>query len=179
MLTLLAQERGIDLSAISDESINESRNEVDEARKNELSLAAENYAIRIDKWFAERMPEVEGTAALCPSESGETEAVEVIRWYQLQIATKIVRGLISLDDEPEDDEDDFDCDSNGSIKVALLGIQRSIGAWRVLQIARLDLVEAINPILLTLETLRCDLEQAYPKAMDFIRPGFDEIEGIN
>jgi hypothetical protein len=58
--------------------------------------------------------------------------------------------------------------------VALLGIDRSIAAWRMMQLSAPDRVESIVPLILQLEGLRRRVEKSFPQARDFIRPGFDE-----
>ena len=129
------------------------------------------------------------------------DAVAVIRWYQFFIAVKLMRALtggsevdeelideddLSLDffDEEIADEDDVDydavmsqaahMDSNGSAKVALVALDRSIAAWRALQISLAEKSETIKPILIELSGLRVAVEERFPRARDFIRPGLDE-----
>jgi len=68
-------------------------------------------------------------------------------------------------------------DSDGSAKVALIGIGRSISAWRLMQIALTERSDSIVPLILDLEKLRQKTELKFPKARDFIRPGFDEVVG--
>jgi hypothetical protein len=68
---------------------------------------------------------------------------------------------------------DFPKDSDGSAKVALIGIDRSMAAWRMMQLSLPDRDESIVPLLLQLEGLRRRLENSFPQARDFIRPGFD------
>lgn len=101
------------------------------------------------------------------------DATEVIRWYQFQIAAKIARALMYRADE-EDDADEKPNDIVGSAKVALIAIDRSISAWRIMQFAQQDRTESITPVLDGLERLRKRLERTFPGARDFIRPGFDE-----
>jgi hypothetical protein len=87
------------------------------------------------------------------------------------------------DYETTDDEDlDYDevmartarMDANGSAKVALVAMDRSIAAWRSLQISLPDKSEAIKPMLMELSGLRASVEVRFPRARDFIRPGLDE-----
>lgn len=178
LLQTLASDHGIDLSDIPEELLKEQQDELEEARKDELSIAAEDYAIAVGKWLEEKQAALE-LVDREPSDPSESQALDVICWYQLQISSKIVRGVLSSNNEFEEDVNEFDRDSNGSIKVALIGIERSIGAWRILQTTRLDLSASISPFLIMLEMLRSDLEQSFPNARDFIRPGFDEAPGIN
>ena len=105
-----------------------------------------------------------------------SEASEVIHWYQYQIAAKIIRGLMGRKDEEEEQwEEDIPKDSDGSIKVALIAMDRSISAWRIMQMSLADRADSIVPMLVALERLRQATEQTFPEAKDFIRPGFDEI----
>ena len=57
--------------------------------------------------------------------------------------------------------------------MALIGIDRSIAAWRMMQLSLPDRVESIVPLILQLERLRQRLEKSFPQARDFVRPGFD------
>jgi hypothetical protein len=129
------------------------------------------------------------------------DAVEVIRWYQFFIAVKLIRALsgageaneedfdeedfLSFDMFSEDsDKENFDyeeivarsslIDANGSAKTALIAIDRSLAAWRALQISLPDKAETIKPMLIELDRLRRSVETRFRHARDFIRPGFDE-----
>lgn len=131
------------------------------------------------------------------------DAAEVIRFYQYFIAVKLMRALsgavgvpeenfddddfLSFDFASSDDEDDEDLDhdeiitrssvidANGSAKIALIAIDRSIAAWRSLQISLPEKSETIQPMMIRLDGLRRSIEARFPKARDFIRPGLDEL----
>src|SRR5260370_34382544 len=89
--------------------------------------------------------------------------------------------------ETEDDEDSDEAelrealiaaatdDSDGSAKIALIAIERSVNAWRFLQSSLPEKADTIIPMLLELERLRRAAEQTFPTARDFVRPGFDEV----
>jgi hypothetical protein len=131
------------------------------------------------------------------------DAAEVIRFYQFFIAVKLMRALsgaigvpeenfdddeflsfdfVSSDDE-DDEELDYDevitrssvIDANGSTKTALIAIDRSLAAWRSLQISLPEKSETIRPMMIRLDALRRSIEERFPKARDFIRPGLDEL----
>jgi hypothetical protein len=80
----------------------------------------------------------------------------------------------------EDDEEEIDMaaihqsDADGSARVALLGIERSIGAWTILRNAYPQDDAQIQDFLRRLTRLRRLLEQALPNARTFHRPGFDD-----
>ena len=102
------------------------------------------------------------------------DAREVIQWYQYQIAVKTLRALSGRKEELDDPESaDFPKDSDGSAKVALIGIDRSIAAWRMMQLSLPDRVDSIVPLILQLDRLRRRLEKSFPQARSFMRPGFD------
>jgi hypothetical protein len=68
-------------------------------------------------------------------------------------------------------------DSDGSAKVSLMAIDRSVSAWRLIQMCLPERADSIKPIILDLERLRQKAEKRFPEARDFIRPGFDEVLG--
>src|SRR5690349_10696747 len=132
-----------------------------------LTKAGKKYANTATDWFRE----FDQTIELSDLE----DAREVIQWYQYQIAVKTMRALSGRKEELEEDPEiaDFPKDSDGSAKVALIGIDRSIAAWRMMQLSLPDRVESIVPLMLQLARLRLRLEHGFPAARDFIRPGFD------
>ena len=124
-----------------------------------------------------------------------SDAIEVIRWYQFFVTAKVFRALMGLDDadadntsmadeilvdsEIDDEQERIefrgDSDADGSAKIALIAIDRSLSAWRVMQSSLSEKADSIRPMLLELERLRRATEQTFPHARDFIRPGFDEV----
>lgn len=114
-----------------------------------------------------------------------SNAIDVLRWYQFFIAAKIFRALVGREDSVSDDAPDADDldqinlhghdDSDGSAKIALIGIDRSSSAWRVMQSSLPEKADSIRPMLVELERMRRAAEENFPQARDFIRPGFDEV----
>lgn len=106
------------------------------------------------------------------------DCLEVIRWYQHQIYVKLCRaasGTIRAETE------ELECmqeDADGSAKVALLGIERSIAAWATLLRHFPDHEDAILA-LGTLKRLLRQVEAAFPNARAFRRPGFDTDHDAN
>jgi hypothetical protein len=108
------------------------------------------------------------------------ESLEVIQWYQHQIHVKMMRaisGRLREEREISNEEDRFARDSDGSAKVALIGIDRSIAAWSIIG-KGLTLFggKDVQAILTHLERLRRRIEKDFPDARGFIRPGFDLID---
>ena len=140
-----------------------------------LTKAGKRYANAASDWFRDLdqpndLSTNVGTEKLQPFE----EARQVIQWYQYQIAVKTMRAL-SARNEDDAEDNDVPKDSDGSAKVALIGIDRSIAAWHLMQLSLSDRAESIVPLILQLDSLRTKLEESFPEARAFIRPGFDQV----
>jgi hypothetical protein len=193
MIATMAAERGIDLESLDVEPAREEKNRRKARTKsNPLARSAEQYAKLVSEWFDREYPDSEQERDADPTlgdlplvdfdaqdrASNIRDAIEVIRWYQFQIAVKIMRGLMRDDPEEEEEQEEAEAalqsDSDGSAKVALIGTERSISAWERLRELLPEKTDSIMPMMLHLEQLRRATEQAFPKAQSFVRPGFDE-----
>jgi hypothetical protein len=93
-------------------------------------------------------------------------------------------GWMEPDDEEEPDEAFEEVedivrnarlsDADGSAKVAMLGIERSLGAWTILRDAVPAEDAQIQDFQRRLARLRRMLDAEFPGARTFRRPGFDE-----
>jgi hypothetical protein len=202
MIQEWAEETGVDLETIETEAALADREQHRlNAKQHELSLSARRYAEMVQRWFGEEFAVEQSVHDDTTGKSKNTEedidvgdAVEVIRWYQFFVAAKVFRALMGREHEGADDEltgdeifsdaelvDDEEPieaggdDSDGSAKIALIAIDRSSSAWRIMQGSLPEKAESIVPMLLELERLRRATEQIFPHARDFIRPGFDEV----
>jgi hypothetical protein len=92
------------------------------------------------------------------------------------ISVKIQRALGSRAHEAENPEfwAKVPKDSDGTAKIALIAIDRSIGSWATLLPVFPARQNATLEILALLSRLRVELEQEFPDAWAFVRPGFDE-----
>ena len=110
------------------------------------------------------------------------EAFEVIVFYHTLMPVKLARALSSRADEEEELADDpemaeFPSDADGSAKVALIALGRTIVAWAVLARQRPDLgPPCALPAMVTLDRLRRGIEKEFPSAQAFKRPGFDTLK---
>ena len=161
MIVVWAGEAGVDLNGAPDNDDIRHKRKRQLVDNHPLTKAGKKYANTASDWFRE----FDQTIELNDVE----DAREVIQWYQYQIAVKTMRALSGRNEEFDDEPRD----SDGSAKVALIGIDRSIAAWRMMQLSLPDRVESIVPLILQLERLRLRLERGFPSARDFIRPGFD------
>jgi hypothetical protein len=163
-------------NSTEEKKVRSQRNAVD---NHPLTKAGKHYANTASDWFRELDQTNQLTTAPTDRDCQDLQPVEdarqVIQWYQYQIAVKTMRALSSRNEEDSEHDNDFPKDSDGSIKVALIGIDRSIAAWRLMQLSLSDHAESIVPLILQLESLRNDLEVNFPQARDFLRPGFDHV----
>ncbi len=97
----------------------------------------------------------------------------------ITVASKIHRAVSSAM-ESEEDRMDPQGDANGSAKVALLLIEESRQAWRELMRPGRSVGNgAPARFILTLDTLESGLHDRFPRALEFVRPGFDTLdEGV-
>jgi hypothetical protein len=102
------------------------------------------------------------------------ECVEVVQWYLYFIHVKFIRALSSKADEYGLEEDDFQKDSDGSASIALIAVQRSIGAWYGLYEQLSGNEDEILSILSLLSKIKSEGEREFPGAASFKRPGFDD-----
>jgi hypothetical protein len=176
MLEEKAAEFGIDLTSIDHDEIDAIRERQRSAVEgSELACLAEKYAFDIRPVLAAQEEWLAGSEL---EEEMIQEVLAVLYWYQFFIAAKVQRGLHGIiDDDGEEDTEELEdaqSDANGSIKVALIAIERSILAWTYLLDA--NNANVIRPFIEMLESLKQMAEARFPHARDFIRPGFDEIE---
>jgi hypothetical protein len=107
------------------------------------------------------------------------EALETIGWYASLISTKVGRALYGLAERnPDgDNEDPIQNDWNGSAKVARMAIAESQRAWDTLLLVGQAPPDApLRQTRALLDRIDAAVETRFPRAMDFVRPGFDEPE---
>jgi hypothetical protein len=184
-----AAAHGIDIDSLDMSRIDEEEERIEkEARKHPIAQAALAYITMTDKWledarglFEQKELDLQHEAKLeLPGSKPHlhavqiTDAVDVITWYHTMIYPKMMRALQQSRDEREWDEaNGFPKDSDGSAKVALISIDRSIGAWGVLQRHFSEEEDSILNVLVHLERMRKAIEKTFPEARAFQRPGFD------
>ena len=172
MIVEWAKEAGVDLNGSKDEDESRQHRKRQLVDNHPLTKAGKKYANAASDWFRE----LDQTLEVPENFEQLEDAREVVQWYQYQIAVKTMRALSGRKEELDEDPEimEFPKDSDGSAKVALIGIDRSIAAWRLMQLSLPQLAASIVPLILQLERLRNRLDRAFPEARDFVRPGFDE-----
>ncbi|MCE7989535.1 MAG: hypothetical protein DYG89_50940 [Caldilinea sp. CFX5] len=189
LLHALAEREGV--QPLSDEEW--AHHQADEERKwaeaeaHPAVALAEMYIQTVDEWlesagplFAAKADELTTYLRLnLPGGDPEAkaaelrDAVEVIRWYQLFIQVKLMRALSGKEDDAADPLDEYPKDSDGSAKIALIAMDRSLAAWTILLRAFPQREVETLRLLAYLERIRRLTEQEFPQARAFVRPGFD------
>lgn len=189
MLEESAAKFGIDLNSLD---IEDAKDELEErettAENHECALAAKEYIEKVKSWFGsaegtfrQKEDELNVEAQLdlpgadpAADAATITDAVEIIRWYQYFIYVKLVRAIKGILDEDVEPPDEYLKDSDGSAKIALIAIDRSIAAWGKIY-EYFDENEAqILDMLVFLDRLRRKTETVFPIAREFHRAGFDD-----
>jgi hypothetical protein len=190
LLKEAAERDGIDLDALENEELAEQARVMEEgARSHECCRAARVYGEMVDGWFDAARDVFGGKEdgfdlASLPERPdvdragegpGLDDAVEVVRWYQHLIYAKIMRAVQGQREEIQEMDDECAKDSDGSAKVALTAIERSIAAWGEIR-ARCTLLRGeIFDLLVHLDRLGKMVEREFPEAREFVRPGFDKV----
>ncbi len=115
--------------------------------------------------------EVRGDAALL-------DALATLESSSISISSKIFRAVSPMPDvevaQPEDPEDDVQGDANGSAKVARILIEEARRAWRTLMEPGQATADGVPARLVRqLDELDDKIAARFPRAMEFVRPGFD------
>ena len=151
--------------------------------------AARDYGFAVQKWieassglFKAKGVELERKARLDvgrPLDEAEEirEMLEIIQWYHLFIHVKLARAIGSHAEEELETDPELRAllrDGDGSAKIALIGVDRSLAAWAALRPHFPEQEDAILDFQLRLARLRRDAEKLFPNARAFVRAGFDE-----
>ena len=162
-----------------------------------LTKTAEAYMMKVHKWLETADKDLKSVAKEMLEAAGnkfETsdpeedaleigDMIEVVAWYHTLIPPKVGRAigwLIGEDDEGGEGEvaemirESRLSDANGSGKVVLMAIERSIAAWVRLRDILPGQEDTILEMLVLLDRLQRGINTALPGAKSFIRPGFDE-----
>ncbi len=174
LLKEMADERGIDLDEMepTEEEQQREKEKDDLATLNDCALLARNYDRQVRTWFEQLAEKDPALLELREPDDKTKDCLEVIQWYQHFIFIKLQRAF-----HAREDEIDFEIepqDSNGTAKVTLIAMDRSIGSWGVILQQFPEDEDMIVQLLATLQKLRRLTEENFPDARAFVRPGLDE-----
>ena len=192
-----AEKRGLDLNAPGVEAAAAARERQVRrraARNRPLAQISQAYGLAVQKWLekSERLFRAKGgeLAKKARLEIGRPldeaeeirELVEVIQWYHLFIHVKLARAISSQAEEGLETDPELKVllrDGDGSAKIALIGLDRSLAAWSQLRAHFPEQEDAILDFQVRLARIRQETEKLFPNARSFVRPGFDEdLEGL-
>jgi hypothetical protein len=186
------------LAEVDDDEFAQREARLDElTRRDPLVQLSHDYAMQVHEWIRaheQDLPAEEERFRAARDAITPTEALEVISWHHMQIGVKLSRathGRLEAMEETEEageewetgsewSDDDVDLaeihqhDADGSARVALLGIERSLGAWTLLRDAYPQDDSQIQEFQRQLARLRRMLDREFPGARTFRRPGFDD-----
>jgi hypothetical protein len=132
-----------------------------------LTTASERALLLSRRWLEDHAESLESTAA-----PPLKDALDVAGWDALFIHVKLHRALSGADDARQEGAlRRIQTDWNGSAKVALISIVRSIAAWEAIADATAD--QDAAHVATELRALQREAEAAFPNAWKFHRPGFD------
>lgn len=188
MVKETAREQGIDLDSLDLQQAADERETIRNSAKNhECPCAAKAYGQMVNNWldsakelFEEKADDIGLQVRLELPDSDPVEeadnlknSVDIIRWYQHFIYVKLIRAVQGKLEETPQGLDEFPKDSDGSAKVALIAIDRSIAAWGQMREYFAEHRDDILDVLVHLDRLRRKTETLFPDARAFVRPGFD------
>lgn len=196
MIKMDAERFDIDLNAIQQDE--ESNRNYEERRKredefvdqNELRIMAHDYGTKVHEWikkgneiFKDKGEELSSHLLMGISKEDEAmqvvnemkEAIETIQWFEFFIEVKFSRALSGFFDVMEDgEENEVQRDFNGSAKIALIAVDRSIVAWEIMMKHFPDNADDFLDFVALLSKIKTAAIEKFPDAMKFVRPGFDE-----
>ena len=105
------------------------------------------------------------------------ENFEVFGWYHAFIGAKVsraVNGKMNASKEEDEESRGFEeHDMNGSAKVAMISIERSINSLNIMYNLLPEYTKEISSLLVMAGKLRNGVEKEFPGYKDFKRPGLD------
>jgi len=147
------------------------------AESNEAAILSKEYINLVTNWFKNTKEkigdEIDEFILSDDALIKLSDAIEVIQWYYFFIYPKVMRALQGKDEDLFEDE--FPKDSDGSAKIALIAVERSISAWGYVYMKLNAFNDSVYSIIQQLVNLQHAIEAEFPNARNFIRPGFDEI----
>jgi hypothetical protein len=131
-----------------------------------LTKNAMDIAIAEHRWLHEH------AAIRASADAVVREAIAVVFRYSVFIGGKLARTLHDREPGGDSADDPIQNDWNGSAKIAMIAIERSQSAWQTIAEATGDVGAAA--LAASLATLCNQVEDAFPFARLFKRPGFDD-----
>lgn len=190
MIRERCRELGIDPDEPPSEEYWAGEARVDKAvREHPLSEGAMAYRVAVSRWFKASEPllqakedDINCRARMQLPGSGDPKAeaseladlLDLVSWYHTLIPSKVRRAVSGAVRGVPKMIEDLPRDSDGSAKIALISIDRSMAAWTKLREHFPEQRDRFLDFLVQLDRLRRGIEREFPRARAFVRPGFDE-----
>jgi len=192
MLTSILEEQGVDVNQIIEEADNKEfaviETKHENAKSKDYCIFSLDYSSKVDslleilkKTFSKKVDIINKKFDLgLDFKVNEDEYniidqhVEIILYYQYLIYIKLLRATEEkiFDNELEEFSINF---YEGTAKVAIISIEKSINSWNSLISLVPEIQDEIIGVLALLQKILNLVNIEFPTAKDFIRPGFDEI----
>jgi hypothetical protein len=171
LVRIIAERQGLDLATTPEE---QARHEREAEAQEQRTLADPTVALgRQYSLTAWPITRALWPIAMARGDQEVIDALETIEQLCTSVSSKIYRALRGTT-EPDFDATDLQSDSNGSAKVARLIIADSRRAWRVLmEVGRAAADGVPARLVRMLDDLDSGVAAKFPRAMEFVRPGFD------
>lgn len=194
LLQKAASKYGIDI----DQPMSESEETAFEQKRKRVRSAAKKHPVSVlcEQYIAVTLPFVKSSGGLVEHTrqlvsqlhqgiKSEEDVVhtmahlgncfEIIEWYLFFISAKLQRALQgTLEGEESEMESGYPKDSDGSAKVAIIAIIRSMSAWMSIYETMPATEDTALQALSLLSRMKQSTETQFPGAINFIRPGFDD-----
>jgi hypothetical protein len=171
MMRIIAEREGIDLSLTPEDRV-----AFEQAHQEQVDRTTRDPLVALGKQYATTTwPIVHALWPIVMARGDEVviAAVESIEQLCGSVASKIYRA-VSTTNEPDFDASALQGDANGSAKIARLMIAESRGAWqRLMETGRAAADGVPARLVDMLTTIDAGLAARFPRAMEFVRPGFD------
>jgi len=192
MLQKAAEQYGIDLDIVSEEAEENFRKKEElkkKSRQHPMALLSLQYSEigrewlktqpgmldRLENLKTELNLGVESTDGAKRETSTIKDSLAVIQWYLVFIHVKLSRAMMGkLSSVEWNDDELYQRDYDGSAKIALIAIERSMHAWSALFDILPENEDDFLKVLSMLEKIKAMTIAEFPNAQAFIRPGFDE-----
>jgi hypothetical protein len=169
MLTEIARREGVDLTASAPQGDMHRTPITLDHERDPLVAHAREYST-----IAWRVSRAVAPIVAARGDHAAIEAVGTIEWFSSRIAAKLYRAVCGHADAWQF-EGEVQTDYDGSAKVALLAIRESREAWVTLMEAGKAAADGIPAhAVKSLDHLDAAVCERFPRAEQFVRPGFDE-----
>ncbi len=166
----------------------------EEAKRHPLMILSRNYMMKVHDWIQTADSDLKVVArgmledAANPFVKDDVEQqareigemIDVVAWHHTLIPAKLGRAVHGILERGEEEGeyaaiiDESRCsDANGSGKVALTAVERSIAAWLKLRDILPAKEDCILAMLAMLDRIRRRIQIDLPDSVTFRRPGFD------